>query len=351
MTGCTALVLAAGRGERMRPLTEGRAKPTLPVLGRTMLERIAAVLAAQGVATLAANAFHRPESVRDAAGCAASALGLPPFTIFEEPQLMGSAGSMAAPSSLLARAGSFLLYNGDTLLTPPVDALFAAAAGAGRVGALLVRPGRTAGYGGLVLRDGLVAGRFQPREEPDPRAGAAATYLGVAVLTSEVLPRVPPDRPSELFRDVLLPLLAEGRTLAAVEHAGAWLEFTDPRSYLRTLVRRLHAGRAAGAADLPGGAARLRLAPDGVIFAAEGAVIEAGAIVEGAVVLERGARVRRGARVSNTVVLEDADVAWGALLHDVVVDRGVCVPAGTSASRGVIVSTPGGDHVVQPFAS
>jgi NDP-sugar pyrophosphorylase family protein len=59
-----AVILAAGRGERLRPLTDGLPEPMLPLGGRPLLEHLLALLVAAGVREVALNLHHRPEAVR-----------------------------------------------------------------------------------------------------------------------------------------------------------------------------------------------------------------------------------------------------------------------------------------------
>ena len=63
-----ALVLAAGLGTRLRPLTNVRAKPAVPVAGRPLVVRILVWLAAQGVEPVVLNLHHRPETITRAVG-------------------------------------------------------------------------------------------------------------------------------------------------------------------------------------------------------------------------------------------------------------------------------------------
>ncbi len=348
-TARTAYVLAAGRGERMRPLTAARAKPTLPVLGRPLLARILDGLAAAGVGRVAVNTHHAAESVRELLAVEGARLRLA-VEVFHEPALMGSGGALVAPAAFLGADELFFLHNGDTLADAPLPALAAAAAdGERRIGALLVRPGRTPGYGGVLVRDGLVLRHFGRNEDLAGAPGTPATFLGVSAVRSAVLPYVPQDRPSDLFPDVVLPRIAAGWSLAAVPYEGPWVEFTSPVQYLANVVRLARAARATGRVALPGGGT-VRAVPDGVLAAGEGAAYPAGVRVEGAAVLERGARVARGARLRSSLLLEGAEVAWGAALDRVIVDRGVRVAANASYGGGILTADGTGSHVFRPFS-
>jgi len=332
-----AMILAAGRGERMHPLTAARAKPALPVLGRPLVARILAHLAGQGVTSFAVNAWHAPGSIE--AACAAS--GVPPAAIelFAERELMGTGGALVAPAARLAEGPHFLLHNGDTLLDVPLAALRAAAESAS-LGALLVRPGRDPRYRPVSISGDRFA-HLGPAERPGE---LDATYLGVAVLSRALLDRVRRDRPSDLFRDLLLPEVAGGGTLAVVLHPGRWIEFTSPARY------RAHCcSLALSDAPLVGGAASVTRLGSARVAIAAGADVETGAIVDGGVVLETGARAARGASITGSVLLEGAEVAGGALIWQTIVMPGARVPPGAAFRDGVVERDGEGQVRCVPF--
>lgn len=340
------MILAAGKGERMRPLTLARAKPALPVLGRPLLGRILAGLVEQGVRSFAVNAFHRPESVR--ATLEQEAPEGVDVEFFVESDLMGSSGALAAPREFLSRSPWFVLHNGDTLVDAPLAALADKAAQRERsIGALLVRPERTPGYGGVVLAGDLVTGRFEP-DELAPADGLAS-FLGVSVLRSELLDRIPQGRPSNLFPELVTPLLGQGWSLAALPYDGPWQEFTTPAQYHRNIVRLLRAARADGEIPLPGGPALVQRVGEATVFVAEDAEVDRGVMIAGALALERGARVAPGARLANVILLEDAIVDRGAALTQVIVDQGARARRDAEYQNGVLTRGPGGSSAFHPF--
>lgn len=308
-----AMVLAAGRGVRMQPLTAARAKPSLPVLGVSLVGRVVRHLSACGVEAAAVNAYHGAESLaevleRDAPGLA---------TVFRERELMGTAGGLDAPRGLLEASDPFVLHNGDTLVKAPVGALVEAATQPGVVGALLVRRPADPRYTPVLSENGRFCG-LAPEADPvaDTRTG---TYLGVAALRGEVLDRVPSGVPSELFRDVLLPLHAERPgCLAVVSCREPWLEFTDPLSYARTLRHLARWGAEGGKVMLPGGDAAISKSGDAIIYLHPTARVDTSHL-EGTVIVESGARVARGARLKNVIVLENASIPAGAHIRNAVV--------------------------------
>src|SRR6266705_2339360 len=86
-----ALVLTAGLGTRLRPLTNVRAKPAIPVAGEPMICRIIAWLASRGGTDLVLNLHHRPDTIAAVVGDGAD-LGARVRYSWEQPVVLGSAG-------------------------------------------------------------------------------------------------------------------------------------------------------------------------------------------------------------------------------------------------------------------
>jgi NDP-sugar pyrophosphorylase family protein len=311
----------------MRPLTRLRAKPSLPVLGVSLVGRVVRQLRDQGLEVLGANAFHGAQSLAAALARDAS----PAPELFREPVLMGTGGALDAPRAQLGESEVFVVHNGDTLVDADLARLVEAAGLPGCLGALLVRQPAVEGYTPLTVRDGrLVAvGRADP-------SGHTATYLGVAAFRREVLERVPEGRPSGMFEDVLLPMMAErGAQLAVVPDQGRWLEFTSPASYRDTLVQLLAEETGAdGRIRLPGGDAEVAREDQGRVFRAPG--VSCGRLrVRGGAVIEAGAQLEEDCTLEDSVVLEGAYIARAASVRRSVVDADARVSSGASLDSTV----------------
>ena len=85
------MVLAAGLGTRLRPLTEVRAKPALPVAGEPIIRRILRRLVAHGIVNVTVNLHHLPETVTAVVGDGGD-LGARVRYSWEQPTILGSAG-------------------------------------------------------------------------------------------------------------------------------------------------------------------------------------------------------------------------------------------------------------------
>ena len=310
------MILAAGFGERMRPLTDKRPKPSLPVLGMPLLSRIIHEIRRRHVALIAVNGHHHSPWIRKIAR-KSTAEGTP-ISFFHESSIMGTGGALVAPSKLLGRTPFFLTHNGDTLCRIPLQALRRALDDDTVLGALLVRPGRHESYGPILTRGGFFRALGSERKAPSEEF---ATFLGVALWKREVLDRVPRARASDILRDTVLPMLDERHRLAVVPHSGPWLEFTSPKSY-RKQVCSILAEDGMSPADLPGGSAAIRNFQGARVYIAPSADVSPHCRLEGQVAVESGAVIRSGAVVADSVILEDSTVESDVTLRKVVLSSG-----------------------------
>lgn len=145
----TALVLTAGLGTRLWPLTARRAKPAVPLAGPALIERILIQLSAQGVRDAVLNLHHHPHSITRLVGDG-TALGLR-VRYSLEPVILGSAGGPRHALPLF-EDDPFVIVNGDTLTDVDLVALVAAHRTSGAEVTLAVVPNPApARYGGVLV--------------------------------------------------------------------------------------------------------------------------------------------------------------------------------------------------------
>src|SRR5512147_2300207 len=120
MPSLPVLVLTAGLGTRLRPLSRVRAKPAIPVAGEPLVRRILRSLAAAGITRAVLNLHHLPETITAAVGDGTD-LGIPVRYSWENP-VLGSAGGPRRALPLLD-TDRFLIINGDTLTDLDLEGL------------------------------------------------------------------------------------------------------------------------------------------------------------------------------------------------------------------------------------
>jgi mannose-1-phosphate guanylyltransferase len=215
-----AMVLAAGLGTRLRPLTEWCAKPLVPVGDQPALGHVLAQLRAAGIARLVVNAHHRMADMR------AFAKSSPDISVSEEPDLLGTAGGVAQAVGRFG-GGDVLVYNADTFAQIDLRALADAHAGEGERATLVVRA-RAPGQGSVGMDENLRLVRL--RNERIRSEAYGGDFLGVQVIGASLL-RLLPTRGC-LVGDTYVHALRRGFDLRAFLHAGPSFDIGTPRGYL-----------------------------------------------------------------------------------------------------------------------
>lgn len=183
------LVLTAGLGTRLRPLTDYRAKPAMPVGREALACRILRGLAAAGIREAVLNLHHLPATITREVGDG-SQCGLRVRYSWEQPRVLGSAGGPRHALPLLD-GDTLLIVNGDTLCDIPLRPLWEAHQASGALVTLGLMPHPEPGrYGGVVIGDDSPESRVPnpvPRlPTPDSRVLAAGPVTAFVPRTSPV---------------------------------------------------------------------------------------------------------------------------------------------------------------------
>jgi len=259
------MVLAAGLGSRLRPLTDHCAKALVPVGDRPILAHVVGRLRAAGVPRVVVNAHHRSEDIEQ------FALGRADFVgVSHEPNLLGTAGGIAHAATMLG-GGDILVWNADILADPDLGALVAAH----DAEATLVVQRRPAGEGAVGVDESDRIVRLRRVRVGEERHGA--DYVCVHVLGAG-LRRVLPERGC-LVGDVFIPALLRGARLRAFWHRSAYFDVGTVDQYLEANFAWL-AARTASTWVGPGASVS-----EGVTL--DRAVVGAGARVDGKGLLSR----------------------------------------------------------------
>ncbi len=315
-----AMILAAGLGTRLGPLTDECAKPALPVLDDPVILGLVRMLAAQGVERIVVNTHAHPESVRQALRDAPV-----PIEFSHESVLRGSGGGIQAARARLGSGGAFLVLNGDMRIDLDVHGLVRTHERLGVAATLLLRDDpRKDRYGTLGFDGGGRVCRITDLVVVTPEAGNGL-FTGVHVLEPRIFDRMPTTIPFDIVRDVYVPMLEREEPLGAAVHLAAarWGPLGTPEELLDANLAALRERLPAG--DVPEEALHIeegaRIHGDllGPVWIGRGAVLEAEACVGPDVVLGAGCRVERGARVERAVVLPRARVPGDVRLRDAIV--------------------------------
>lgn len=240
-----AMILAAGLGTRMRPLTDHRAKPALPVRGRPVISLLLAWLARHGIREVLVNLHHRADSIR-AAVASDHPDGLD-VTWSEEPEPLGTGGGIRRAAEFLRGTPDCVVLAGDMLVDLDLGAMLARHRASGRDVTLVLRDDpRAEDFGSVGLdANGRVVriGRRMLKAAPgDPaRLGeesASALFTSLRFFRREALADWPAGETAafEDLRDWLAPRAVAGRITLGAERVSAaesvWEPVGTPAEYL-----------------------------------------------------------------------------------------------------------------------
>jgi mannose-1-phosphate guanylyltransferase len=194
-----AMVLAAGLGTRLRPLTYEITKPMVPVLDRPVMEHIVELLERHGFEEIVANLHYFPETISDYFGERLS------YRVEEE--LLGTAGGVRACADFFGDE-AFLVISGDALTDIDLGALAARHRESGGIATLAVKKVSDTREYGVVLhdREGRITG-FQEKPKPD-EALSDLGNCGIYVFSPEIFDYFP-KRPFADWAQDIFPALLE----------------------------------------------------------------------------------------------------------------------------------------------
>src|SRR5689334_2846088 len=229
-----AIVLSAGYGTRLWPLTEDRTKPAIPILGKPLVGYVAEYLAGYGIDEIVVNLHHRPESVRRALGDG-SRFGVKLHYV-EEPVILGTSGALDNTREFFERE-TFVVVNGKIITDIDLNAAIETHRRMNAIATLVLLPNvrrerfsvvetddsRIKGFGGMPTDEGPVPMMF----------------TGIHIMEPRILEYVPRGVFSDSVTDVYPKAMAKGEIIAAHVAAGKWRELSTLKRYLDISVELL----------------------------------------------------------------------------------------------------------------
>jgi len=199
-----ALVLAAGLGTRLRPLTLTRAKPAMPIGGDPLVRRILRWLADEHVDDVVVNLHYLPHTITAIVGDG-SDLGLRVRYSWEQPQILGSAGGPRRAAPIIG-APSFFVVNGDTLTDLSLAPLARDHESSGALVTIALIPNREPDrYGGACLDEN---GRISGFVARGPSAAGSYHVIGVQAAQADAFAGLKDGEPANSVRGLYEQLIA-----------------------------------------------------------------------------------------------------------------------------------------------
>jgi NDP-sugar pyrophosphorylase family protein len=283
-----SMILAAGLGTRLRPITYFLPKPLVPVRNKPLIAYAVENYLRAGVEEIVVNLHHLPELIERYLTLNFDCK----FHFSYEPTILGTGGALRRVRHLLD--DDFFLVNGDTIQSPPFDAL---------------RRARNGFLAALTLRHPPAHDKFTPVYFENGRitgfgsgTGEPLMFSGAHAIGAEIFDRLPEKDVFSIVDDVY-----RGVPLAGVVDDGPWFDIGTPQRYLEA-----HGGQALSPVQRGG--------EDGQ--AKRLSSIGARTVVEGV--------------LNDSVVWDDCHIARGVVLHQCIVANGVEIEEPAEITRAII---------------
>ena len=322
-----AMILAAGYGTRLWPLTADRTKAAIPFLGRPLVGYVAEYLAGHGVDEVVVNLHHRPESVRAALGDGGR-FGVK-LRYIEEPVILGTSGALDNARHLLGD-DTFVVVNGKIVTDIDLTEAIKTHRQTNALATLVLRPNpMREAFSVVETRDGMVTEFAGMPSRSSTGENTPLMFTGIQILEPRIFDYIPRGVFSHSTVDVYPQAMANGERIAANVAEGMWYELSTIQRYLEVSLSLL--------------------SPQGRdVEMGQDCQVHSGASISEVifwdrVTVEEGARVHHsiladGVRISNGEVVEDSAVVLASLV------RGVEAPA--KALKGELK----GDNFVVPLS-
>ena len=234
-----AMILAAGFGTRLFPLTIDRTKPAIPFLGKPLVGYVAQYIARFGFKEFIVNLHHQPDSVRRALGDGTE-FGVHINYTVEHPEILGTAGALDNAREYLEDA-PFLIVNGKIISDINIAEAVATHERSGALATMVLKPNvKREKFTIVETEDGLVKGfgeMAKPLTEEEIRDTehepvTPLMFTGIHILEPRVFEYIQPGVYSDIVPHVYRPALERGERIAAHVADGNWYELSTIPRYL-----------------------------------------------------------------------------------------------------------------------
>lgn len=232
-----AIILSAGYGTRLWPLTEDRTKPAIPILGKPLVGYVAEYLASYGFDDIVVNLHHRPESVRAALGDG-SQFGVKLHYV-EEPVILGTSGALDNTRQFF-QDDTLLAINGKIITDIDLHAVLETHRRTNALATLvLLRNHKRERFSVVEVDQGRVTGFGGMPEQDSSDPASPLMFTGIQILEPRIFDYIPRGVFSHSTTDVYPQAIANGETIAAHVAHGTWRELSTLKRYLDISVEML----------------------------------------------------------------------------------------------------------------
>jgi mannose-1-phosphate guanylyltransferase len=295
-----AMILAAGLGTRLRPLTLEIAKPAVPLLGKPLVVRLMEELVREGMSDFRLNLHHIPDSVE-------VLFRTPPWdtlpvSFSHEAKILGTAGGLKANESFF-EDGTFLMANADIVMDFPLSEALEFHSERAALATMILYPQEPPFryFPVRIDRDGHLRD-FKGMCPGGDLRSETYVFTGVHILEPRIFEYIPTSKFCEINDEVYPAALARGERIFGYPVEGYWNDLGDPSRYLSAQKDLLSRENPREPVCIVADAHVSESAIVGpFVSAGKGCVIESGATVENSILWEN-VRIKDSSVVRNCIV-------------------------------------------------
>src|SRR4051794_26630223 len=338
-----AILLAGGKGTRLRPLTMHTPKPIVPILSRPFLHyQIDLLKQVPEIDEVILSLNYQPRRIEDVFGDGTD-VGLK-IRYVVEPAPLGTGGAIRYASESLT--DSVVVFNGDVLTQIDLGAVLALHRERKARATIVLTPVPNPTAYGLVETDpdGNVR-RFLEKPKPD-EITCDTINAGIYVLEPDAFDRIPKDTAWSVERSFFPSLIENKETFVAYTYRGYWIDIGTPEKYTQVhrdiMDGRYQAPPFAGRAPeyafvAPDARVDEGVAIEGPVFIDEGAVVKAGARIGAYSVIGRQCHIEEDAVVRGSILWANTRVGREAHVEDAILGRHCHVGRAATVSAGRVL--------------
>jgi glucose-1-phosphate thymidylyltransferase len=326
-----AIVLAAGEGQRLAPLTNRRPKPMLPIANRPLIGYVIQALAEGGIDEIVLVVGYKRDRIQTYVGDGDD-WGVDVEYVLQDTQLGTGHALLQAEDTV---DGRFVVCNGDRIIEPTaVEAVLGpeeTAPDAETAATVTVtRSSHPERYGVVTVEDGQVTRIVEkPHAEESGSALINAGVYGFGPSIFDAIRDTPADGRGEVPITGAIERLIDGQGVRATRYRGQWLDVSQLWDVLHVTARAIESGRGTNVGEHR---PEDRVADS--VCLGEDVDIAPGAVVSRSTALADNVRVGANAVIENCVVMADARIGHGAVLRDCIVAENATVAANATVAGG-----------------
>jgi NDP-sugar pyrophosphorylase family protein len=336
-----AILLAGGKGTRLRPLTIHTPKPIVPIFERPFLHyQLDLLKQVPAIDEVILSLNYQPRRIEEIFGDGAAA-GLN-IRYVVEPAPLGTAGAVRYAGESLHE--SIVVFNGDVLTEVDLAAVIALHHERKAKATIVLTPVENPSAYGLVETDadGNVA-RFLEKPKAD-EITCDTINAGIYILEPDTFDRIPKDTPWSIERSFFPSLIERNETFIAAVYRGYWIDIGTPEKYTQVhrdiMDGRYHTPPFNGAASTSWVSPKARVEEGAILdapcFIDEGAVVKAGAKIGPYAVVGRQCQIEEHAAVDRSIVWANTRIGQDATVRRSILGRQCHIGRSASVEDGVL---------------